>query len=109
MGRHRPRPVRHPLPTTGDQFAYSQQGDFGYKRLTRTIAVPASGAQLSFWVDYETEELWDYVFVEAHTPGEDDWTTLPDLNGHTDQGTGFTCPGWHDFHPFLTHYQDVGV
>ena len=94
-----------PLPTTGDQFAYSQQGDFGYKRLTRTIAVPASGAQLSFWVDYETEELWDYVFVEAHTPGDDDWTTLPDLNGHTDQGTGFTCPGWHDFHPFLTHYQ----
>ncbi len=58
-----------PLPTTGDQFAYSQQGDFAYKRLTRTIAVPASGAQLSFWVDYETEKLWDYVFVEAHTAG----------------------------------------
>ncbi len=94
-----------PLPTTGDQFAYSQQGDFAYKRLTRTISVPASGAQLSFWVDYVTEELWDYVFVEAHTPGADDWTTLPDLNGHTDQDTGFTCPGWHDFHPFLTHYQ----
>ena len=43
-----------PLPTTGDQFAYSQQGDFAYKRLTRTISVPASGAQLSFWVDYVT-------------------------------------------------------
>ena len=26
---------------------------------------------------------WDHVFVEAHTVGQDDWTTLPDLNGHT--------------------------
>ena len=30
---------------------------------------------------YNTEEDWDYVFVEAHTVGQDDWTTLPDANG----------------------------
>ena len=95
-----------PLPRTGDQFAYSQTADFAYKRLSRTISVPAEGAELSFWVDYEIEEGWDYMFVEAHTVGEDDWTTLPDLNGNTSQDTGFTCPGWQDFHPFLLHYQD---
>ena len=26
---------------------------------------------------------YDYVFVEAHTVGQNDWTTLPDKNGHT--------------------------
>ncbi len=34
--------------------------------------------------------------------GSDDWTTLPDANGHTTQGTGDSCAeGWHDLHPFL--------
>ena len=28
------------------------------------------------------------MFVEAHTVGQDDWTTLPDLNGHTSQAPG---------------------
>ena len=28
------------------------------------------------------------MFVEAHTVGQDNWTTLPDLNGHTTQVTG---------------------
>ena len=40
-----------------------------YKRLTRTISVPAGGATLSFWVDRDTEPNWDFVFVEAHTVG----------------------------------------
>ena len=25
---------------------------------------------------------WDFAFVEAHTVGQDDWTTLEELNGH---------------------------
>ena len=45
------------------------------------------------------------MFVEAHTVGQDDWTTLPDLNGHTSQDTGFVCPFWLSLHPFLEHYQ----
>ena len=48
---------------------------------------------------------WDFVFVEAHAPGQDDWTTLRDANGHTDQNTGFVCPFWLSLHPFLEHYQ----
>ena len=44
----------------------------------RTITVPAGGATLSFWVTRDTEPTWDFMFVEAHTVGADDWTTLPD-------------------------------
>ena len=54
------------------------------------------------------------MFVEAHTVGQDDWTTLPDANGHTSQSTGpndpnlASCPaGWRDLHPFLDHYQTL--
>jgi hypothetical protein len=92
-------------PRTGTQFAISQQADNSYKRLMRAISVPAAGADLTFWVDRNTEFPWDFMFVEVHTLGQDDWTTLPDLNGHTSQDTGFSCPGWHNIHPFLTHYQ----
>ncbi len=92
-------------PRTGTQFALSQAADSSYKRLSRTIAVPAGGATLSFWMARDTEQDWDFAFVEAHTVGADDWTTLPDVNGHTGQETGASCPGWHGLHPFLTRYQ----
>jgi hypothetical protein len=94
-----------PKPRTGEQYAISQKGDPSFKRLTRTIAVPAGGATLSFWITRDTEPNWDFVFVEAKTAGENDWTTLRDLNGHTSQDTGFSCPFWHELHPFLGHYQ----
>ena len=59
-----------------------------YKRLTREIAVPAGGGDFTFWTSYDTEPDWDHLFVEARTPGGDDWTTLPDANGHTDTDAG---------------------
>jgi hypothetical protein len=44
----------------------------------------------------------------VHHPGENDWTTLPDLNGHTSTSTGQSCPaGWRDLHPQLDHYQTL--
>jgi hypothetical protein len=67
--------------------------------------VPGGGATLSFWVTRETEENWDFMFVEAHRVAQNDWTTLPDQNGHTSQDTGFVCPYWLDLHPFLARYQ----
>ena len=94
-----------PAPRTGDQFALSQPADLAYKRLARTITVPAGGAQLSFWLTRNTEANWDFVFVEAHPVGSDEWTTLPDLNGHTSQDTTLACPSWLGLHPFLGHYQ----
>lgn len=93
-------------PHTGTQYVYSQIADVTYKRLTREVAVPSGGGSLSFWTSYDTEQAWDHLFVEARTPGGEDWTTLPDLNGHTTTSTGDSCPeGWQELHPFLAHYQ----
>jgi hypothetical protein len=93
-------------PHTGEQYVYSQIADVSYKRLTREIDVPGSGGSLTFWTSYDTEAAWDHLFVEARTPGGDDWTTLPDTNGHTTTSTGQSCPaGWVTLHPHLAHYQ----
>jgi hypothetical protein len=97
-------------PHTGEQYVYSQIADVSYKRLTREIAVPAGGATLSFWTSYDTEFHWDHLFVEARTAGGTNWTTLPDLNGHTSQDTGESCPaGWRELHPQLDHYQTLNA
>ena len=97
-------------PHTGEQYVYSQIADVSYKRLTREIAVPAAGGSMTFWTSYDTEAHWDHLFVEARTPGGDDWTTLPDANAHTTQDPGLACPqatsgGWRTLHPHLDHYQ----
>jgi hypothetical protein len=95
-------------PHTGENYLYSQIGDVSYKRLTRTIDVPAVGTTLSFWTSYDTEPEWDFLFVEARTPGQDDWTTLPDLNENTSDDTGESCPaGWRELHPQLDYYQTL--
>ena len=94
-------------PTTGTHFMLSNAADSSYKRLMRTLTVPAGGATLSFVVTRDTEQPWDFMFVEAHTVGLDDWTTLPDVNGHTSSDVGNSCPfeSWELLHPFLVHYQ----
>ena len=84
----------------------ASQADSAYKRLTRSIDVPAPGAQLSFWVNRNTEPDWDFFFVEAHTAGLDDWTTLAGPQRPHRDRTGAACPvGGSDLHPFLAHYQ----
>jgi hypothetical protein len=60
---------------------------------------------MTFWINRDTEQDWDHVFVEARTVGDVDWTTLPDANGNTSTSTGNSCPYWLGLHPFLTHYQ----
>jgi hypothetical protein len=94
---------RHARPRTGDGLLISQQASSTWKRLTRTIDVPDDGGSLSFWVDRDTEAGWDFFFVEAHTPGEDDWTTLPDRNGATSRFTP-DCGAYFPLHPFVEHY-----
>ena len=94
---------------------WSDRADEAYKRLTRTIDVPAGGTTLSFWTSYNLELAFDYMIVEAHTVGQDNWTTLPDENGHTssDLTDDQSCTGgWSNpddaanvLHPFLQHYQ----
>jgi hypothetical protein len=95
-------------PHSGDYYIYSQMADQAYKRIGGTFTLPAGAPQLSFWISYDIETDWDYAFVEIHTSGADDWTTLPDLNGFTTTTTGDSCvEGWVDqIHPHLAHYMD---
>jgi hypothetical protein len=94
-------------PYTGSWDVWSQRADASYKRLTTTIDLTAAtGGRLAFRTSFDTEHDWDYLFVEAHTVGADDWTTLPDTGGLTSTQTGDSCQsGVSSLHPFLAHYQ----
>lgn len=93
-------------PYDGDWYLWSGQADTSYKRLSRTVDLTsATTSRLKFQTSYDIETDWDYLFVEARVVGSDDWTTLPDANGHTQTGTGDSCPeGITGLHPFLSHY-----
>jgi hypothetical protein len=96
-------------PPTGTHYAFSQAADDSYKRLSRTVDLTgASSATLSFSASFDTEPGWDFLAVEAHTVGQDDWTTLPDVNGHTsdDLSGNSSCPQIPitEEHPFMEHY-----
>jgi Zinc carboxypeptidase len=101
------RPGGKPFePYDGSWYVYSQQADVSYKRLLRTINVPATGGEMTFQASYDTEPEWDFVFVEIHDLATDTWVTAPDVNGHTRNATGESCPeGWHELHPWLEQYQ----
>ncbi len=94
-------------PPEGTKYAYAESSDEGYQRLKRTIDLTgATTGALKFKISYDTEQDYDYVFVEAHTVGQDDWTTLPDKNGHTSDDIGSSCDiDWDTVHPFIHHYQ----
>ena len=92
-------------PHTGTRYAISQRADNSYKRLSRTLSVPAEGATVDFWIHRDTELRYDHVIVEARTAGQNDWTTLRDANGHTTARPGAACPYWFGIHPFLRHYE----
>jgi murein tripeptide amidase MpaA len=96
-------------PYDGDWYVYSGAGDVSYKRLMRTIDLTgvdaADAPTLTFRFSYDTEPDWDFAFVEAHTVGQDDWTTLP-VPGITSTDTGESCAaGWFELHPWLERYQ----
>ncbi len=95
-------------PRTGDWYLFSGQADESYKRLTRTVDLTgASSGELRFFTSFDIESDWDFMIVEAHEVGSDEWTTLPDSGGLTTQDTGESCAsGWvAQIHPFLAHYQ----
>ncbi|MDN5796858.1 MAG: immune inhibitor A [Intrasporangium sp.] len=97
-------------PVTGAWYVWSNRADNSWKRLTRTVDLTGAGSgSLSFKASLDTEADWDFAFVEAHEVGTDNWTTLPDTGGLTDQDTGQSCAsGWADIHPFVGHYQGAG-
>ncbi|HEX8157537.1 MAG TPA: M14 family metallopeptidase, partial [Solirubrobacteraceae bacterium] len=88
-------------PLTGTRYAVAPNDDGGYQRLRKTIDLAGTtAADLSFKISYDTEPTYDYVIVEAHHVGMDDWTTLPDANGHTSTDVGASCDiNWDRLHP----------
>jgi hypothetical protein len=89
-------------PRTGKRLLWSGplDSDTFYRRLTREVTVPAGSPKLDFWAHLNTSES-SYFFVEAHTVGQDDWTTLADEDQYTRDWSGHLCDGtW----PQLAHY-----
>ncbi|MFF8834503.1 M14 family zinc carboxypeptidase [Streptomyces sp. NPDC015130] len=107
--------VRTPFePAEGATFAAVKHADGTWARLSRTVdltGVPAAvSPRLDFQVSYDTEPGYDNLIVEAHTVGQDDWTTLPDRNGGTSAAPPADCgEGYYvRDHPFLARYLTVG-
>lgn len=101
-----------PAPTTGARYAFASSQPQAWKRLTKTVDLTGrTSGELRFKTAYDIESDFDYLFVEARTLDDnpdDDWTTLPDANGHTSQTLppGGSCDqGWRDDHPQLDRYQ----
>ncbi len=101
-------------PIQGSWYVGAIHVDDSYMRLARTFdltAVPASQTPtLKARLSFDVEEGYDHVIVEAHTPGQDDWTTLPELGGLSTTTVPAECEA--DFlleeHPFLKHYLTPG-
>ncbi len=94
-------------PIEGDRYAGALHADNSYMRLTRTIDLTAAtSAQLAFQLSANIEPAYDQVIVEAHTPGGDDWTTLPEAGGATTTDVPAECAAGFllALHPFLAHY-----
>ncbi|MGH8957603.1 MAG: zinc carboxypeptidase, partial [Acidimicrobiia bacterium] len=88
------------------QYLYSDRADISYKRIARSVTVPAAGGTMTFFTSFDTEPAWDFVFAEVNDITTATWQTVPDLNGHTTSSTGDSCPeGWHELHPWLIQYQ----
>ncbi|MCF2530471.1 M14 family metallopeptidase [Yinghuangia soli] len=102
-------------PYTGSKYIAGPHQDDSYMRLTRTIdltgVTAADAAKLTAQMSWDTEESYDNVIVEAHTVGQDDWTTLPDLNGRSSTAVPAECSAgfYVGGHPHLAHYLTVGT
>jgi hypothetical protein len=101
-------------PAEGAWYVAGPHIDNSYMRLSRTVdltgVTAAQAPKLEFQLSINTEPGYDNVIVEAHTVGQDDWTTLPDLNGGTDTGVPTECEAgfYLGLHPWLEHYLTPG-
>ncbi|MBB2911336.1 hypothetical protein FHS43_002601 [Streptosporangium becharense] len=102
-------------PVEGEWHMAGEHTDDAYMRLTRTIDLTSVTAgqqpKLGFQLSFDTEQGYDHVIVEAHTTGQDDWTTLPDLNGRTSTAVPADCAAGYLLrgHPWLLRYLTPGT
>jgi hypothetical protein len=92
-------------PVEGSRYAGVLHSDYAYARLTRTIDLAgATTAQLQFQLSLNIEADFDNLIVEAHTVGQENWTTLAETGGATKTDAPPFCEFLIQDHPFLTHY-----
>jgi hypothetical protein len=94
-------------PVEGSRYAAALHADDSYMRLTRTLDLSgADSAELGFQLHLSSEEGYDHLIVEARTPGQDNWTTLPEAGGATTTDPPTECEVGFllELHPFLGHY-----
>ncbi|MFJ9341186.1 M14 family zinc carboxypeptidase [Streptomyces sp. NPDC101733] len=97
-------------PYAGTSMASALHDDDDWKRLTRTIdltqVTAADKPQLKTALNWNTEEGYDHVALEARTAGGDDWTTLADAGGLSSTTVPAECEAgfFVNDHPFLRHY-----
>jgi len=98
----------------GELAAVANHADESYMRLGRTFDLTGISAgeapKLEAQLAWSTEAGYDHVIVEAHTVGQDDWTTLPDLNGNTSTAVPAECSAgfFIGLHPNLSRYLTLG-
>jgi immune inhibitor A len=79
---------------SGRYFWWSNRGDDSDMMLTRAFDLSdVSDATLEFWTWYDTEEDWDYAYVEISTDDGETWEVLttPSGTGTNPNGNSF---GW---------------
>ena len=99
-------------PYLGQQYAAALHVDESYQRLGRTVDLAgATSASLDFAISANTEGGYDHVIVEAHTVGQEDWTTVPISGGvQSSSDVPIECEAGFllEMHPFLEHYLTGG-
>jgi hypothetical protein len=97
-------------PFSGEQYAAAVHQDQSWMRLQRTIDLTgASSAELAFKLSYDIESSYDHLIVEARTVGQENWTTLPDVEGNSTSTVPAECAAgfYIGLHPALGRYLTI--
>jgi immune inhibitor A len=88
-------PVLPGEPYSGEFSFWSNRGDESDITLTRSFDFRdvETPIELSYWVWYDIEEGWDYVYLEASTDGGETWDILTTPSGN-DQDLSGNSYGW---------------
>ncbi len=78
-----------PIEWTVDAGAlFSGAGDNLDRAIAREVTVPAGDPTLTFQAQWDTEELWDFGFVQISTDGGESWTSLGNEDTTSDHDPG---------------------
>lgn len=82
-------------PHSGDYAFWSNRGDESDMTLTRSFDLTdvEGSASLDYWVWYDIEEGWDYLYLEASADGGESWQILETPSG-TDEDPSGNSYGW---------------